>query len=196
MSRRTTTFSALSAVALAVGGALGVASPGATAAPAAAGAATTTKAAKCSTTGKSFRKVNTTGVPARAAHTARRLQTDSKDCDKRALVWRAKKDRTRLAPAGITPAQALAIPDSPRGRYWLTAKALSLKPGTMKTKLGTHKVWPRVAAPAYANNASAWRELVTSGMYTQREVNAMRRSGGYLGFAVGVSAGGRWVFAG
>ena len=33
-------------------------------------------------------------------------------------------------------------------------------------------------------------------MYTQREVNTMRRSGGYLAFAVGVSAGGDWVFAG
>ncbi|WP_068402724.1 hypothetical protein [Kribbia dieselivorans] len=195
MSRRTTTLSALSAVALAVGGALAVATPSATAAPAAGAAATSTTAARCSTSGKTFRKVNTLNVPSRAVHTARRLQTDAKDCDKRALVWRATKDRTHLSYGFQTPAQAFAIPDRQERRYWYLAKALTIKPGTSKTEFATYKVWPRVATRLHANKDAAWQELVTSGMYSQREVNAMRRSGiGYTGWRVGVSAGGRWVF--
>ncbi|MGE9809648.1 hypothetical protein [Janibacter sp. G1551] len=143
-----------------------------------------------------FTAVNVTNVPERARYTARRLQIDAKDCDKAALVWRATRDHTSLSYGLVTPGQAFALPDAESGRYWYQAQALTTLPGTSHGQWADYKVWPRVATAWHAKSDSAWAEVVRAGLLTQAEADRMRRDGsGYMGWRIGVSEGGKWMFA-
>jgi hypothetical protein len=65
-------------------------------------------------------------------------------------------------------------------------------------------IWPRVAGPNPAGKGAVWnrtgsdadwQELVDAGLYSQQEVDQMRKSGtGYTGYRIGIRKDGDWLY--
>lgn len=178
-------------------GLLALAAPAATAAPSAAApsAGSGATAPTCSGSEVTSRLRSGWALPDRARRTAEAIRTDTVGCRQDALVWRTTRDRTRLSFGITTPRQAWALPDDPEHRYGWTAVAMGTQWGTQKTAYATYRVWPRVATPYWADSDTAWQEVVDAGLLTPAQAEQMREAGtGYMGWRVGVSDGGKWVF--
>lgn len=180
--------------ALALAATTALAAP-ASAAPAAPAAPAATTAPTCSASEVTSRLQGAWALPAKARRTAEIIRHDTLSCREDALVWRTNRDRTRLSYGLTTPRQAWALPEDSEHRYGWTAVAMGTKWGTQKTAYATYRIWPRVATPYWANSDTAWEEAIDAGLVTREEARQMRASGdGYLGWRVGVSDGGKWMF--
>lgn len=134
------------------------------------------------------------GVDSGAAMTASVLLDSALQCDSETFVTLATQDQTRLTFGNATPEEFFALPeDTSRDPmvYETVARLLADTPAAYLEE-GDIWVWPSVAAGATADED--WDALVTSGLYTQEEMEALRGEDmGYLGWRLGIAPDGTWL---
>lgn len=133
-------------------------------------------------------KVNTTGMSAEGAATARKLHAAATACDARTLIALAKADTTGLV--GDQAPSAVFTSTSAK-HYSALATLLSMPPA--ESFDGT--LQPKVFSEQFAQSDSEWDKVIAAGLLTRAQATKMRQDdGGYTGYRVGISGDGTWTF--
>lgn len=133
------------------------------------------------------------GLPEPTAATARLLLDAARRCDEQLLVTAATEARTELTFGALDPATFLSLPErEDEPVYGIVARLLG---GTTTTLSAGGDVWVWPAVTTGEGTDADWQSLVSAGLSTQEQVDALRSSGdGYLGWRLGIDADGNWRF--
>ena len=147
------------------------------------GTGTATRAASaCGDVAGAIAGLDTTGANAAQRTTAATLADAVAACDTARLGAVLTADGTTVSLGGTSVDQVLALPAN-KERYEALATVLTMRPA-IDASLGL-ATWPK--APA---TDAEWAAIVSSGLYTQAEVDQMRPNG-YTGWRVVVDSTGR-----
>lgn len=142
------------------------------------------------------------GLPPAAADLREALYDAAVACDHgrlEALATRGQRPFTFSFGAGEGDAPAaywqMLERDEPGSRpLWYLAQLLRLPHGQVETKgSGVLIVWPRAAASERPTDAE-YEELADAGLYGAAETASFRELGGYVGWRVGITPDGEWIF--
>jgi hypothetical protein len=157
--------------------------------PSPTGAAEDGREATCSAAGLSADLPEQPGLPAPVAETRRAIAEVAAACDYEVLEALALSDGTFTYSFGEGEGPAAFWRDAEgRGEEPLALLVLLLDlPHVKEDRFYT---WPS-AAGARATD-EAWESL--KAVFTEEEIDQWRRFGAYLGYRVGITAGGDWAF--
>lgn len=160
---------------------------------------TTTVPARCSASDLSRQAGDQPDLPGPVAEIRREIVAAAVSCDYDALADLATAGVdyfTFSYGAGDDPAdhwrEAEARGDRP---LWYLVQLLALSYGfqtgpSFADSQDTY-LWPAAAS----GNEDDWSAISDAGLYTEKELELMRTGGsGYLGYRVGITAGGDWIF--
>lgn len=164
--------------------------PTATATP---GDAGSTAAADCSAAELDIEIPPFEDIDEPASETARLLLDAALHCDEQVLFTVADESGTQLTFGALEPGQMFGLPERDTPYYAILAKLLGRTgPAQITTDEGTIWAWP--AAFANPDVDSNWQRLVDADLYTQEEVEEMRKLDGYLGWRIGIATDGTWQY--
>lgn len=145
----------------------------------------------CSATHLSMDDPVLQGLPVEAHSTAQYLYGSARACDQKLLLMAARDGGTRFTFGNADANEFLALPEGNTPVYEIIARLIG---GTTFAQAGANLwVWPAVAAGGGTD--ADWQTLVSSGLYTQDEADALRAAGeGYLGWRLGIETQGSWSF--
>lgn len=114
-------------------------------------------------------------------------------CDEQLLVTAATESDTRLTFGNEDPTTYLTLPErEDEPIYEIMARLIA---GTTPALSAGGDVWVWPAVTTGEGTDEDWESLVTSGLYTQEEVDSLKTAGeGYLGWRLGINVEGDWTF--
>jgi hypothetical protein len=157
--------------------------------PSPTGAAEDGREARCSAAGLSAHLSEQPGLPQPVAETRRAIAEAAAACDYEGLE--------RLALSDGTFTYSFGEGDGPVA-FWRDAEGRGEEPLALLVRLldlphakeGRLYTWPSAAgAPATDED---WESL--EAVFTEEEIESWRRFGAYIGYRVGITAGGGWTF--
>ena len=150
----------------------------------------------CSAAGLSVGAVAGDGLSEATLATAEFLVDAALRCDEQLLTTAATESGTTLTFGGADPTEFFGLPETEERLYATIVTLLTeVPPAERESTDPVAHVWPRVATEAFADDDTAWQEVVDAGLLEADEAEAMRAAGaGYLGWRLAIDATGSWTF--
>lgn len=109
------------------------------------------------------------------------------ECSLETLVEMAGQDGTVLSFGGRSPEEVFAVEQGGERARAITILMTRFQPERVE-EADLYR-WP-----AEIDTEEEWQLVVDSGLYSQEDVDLMRRFDGYVGWRVGITSSGRWEF--
>lgn len=159
--------------------------------------AATDAAGDCSAAGMAVDGTISEQLPEEARSTAEFLLDAALRCDEQLLATAAAESDTTLTFGGADPYEFFGLPDDDPRIYEIIVTLLTQTPYAAEAddSVPATFAWPRVHTGDWADADEAWQEVVDAGLLTADEAADMRAGGsGYLGWRLGISGDGTWLF--